>query len=232
MSFGGPGMLPFLMADNAVDADAHRVPKMRTQHFVYARQDTEDGPLEIIPPEESMWYKFYVRNFCINQDAKLAKAFRNRFHLPYPQFLELVEDIRSNNLFDQWCGYKSNNKKVLPVELLLLGSLRYLGRGWTFNGCEESTAIDKDVHRTFFRVFLEFGSTVLYKKWVLTPVNLTKALSNMKEYSVAGFPGCVGSSDCTHIVTDRCEYNLKNNHLGAKNSLTTRTFNLTCNHRR
>ena len=49
---------------------------------------------------------------------------------------------------------------------------------------------------------------------------------------MAGFPGCVGSSDCTHIVTDRCEYNLKNHHLGAKNSLTTRTFNLTCNHHR
>ncbi len=43
----------FLMADNAVDADAHRVPKTRTQHFVYAQRDTEDGPLEIIPPEES-----------------------------------------------------------------------------------------------------------------------------------------------------------------------------------
>jgi hypothetical protein len=45
---------------------------------------------------------------------------------------------------------------------------------------------------------------------VLTPVNLPEALSNMKEYSMAGFPGCVGSSDCTHIVTDWCEYNLKN----------------------
>ena len=162
-----------------------------------------------------MWYKFYVRNFYINQDVKLVKAFHNRFRLPYPQFLELVEDIRSNNLFDRWCGHKSNNKKVLPVELLLLGSLRYLCRGWTFDVCEESTAIDKDVHRTFFNVFLEFGSTVLYKKWVLTPVNLPKAMLNMKEYIVAGFPGCVGSSDCTHIVTDRCEYNLKNNHLGA-----------------
>ncbi len=130
----------FLMADNAVDADAHRVPKTQTQRFVYARRDMEDGPLEIIPPEESMWYKFYVRNFYINQDAKLAKAFCNRFRLPYPQFFKLVEDIRSNNLFDQWYGYKSNNKKVLLVELLLLGSLRYLGRGWTFNDCEESTA--------------------------------------------------------------------------------------------
>ncbi len=126
-------MSPFLMANNAVDADAHRVLKMRKQRFVYARRDMDDRPLEIIPPEESMWYKFYVHNFFINQDAKLAKAFRNRFRLPYPQFLELVEDIRSNNLFDQWCRYKSNNKKVSPVELLLLGLLRYLGREWTFN---------------------------------------------------------------------------------------------------
>ncbi len=109
------------------------------------------------------------------------------------------------------------------MELLLLGSLRYLGRGWTFDDCEESTAIDKDVYRTFFRVFLEFRSTFLYKKWVLTPVNLPEAISNMKEFSVAGFPGCVD------IVTDKCKHNLKNNHLGAKNSLTTRTFDLTCN---
>jgi len=62
--------------NNAVDADACLVSKKtRTQRFVYARRDTEDGPLEIIPPKDSMWYKFYVRNFYINQDAKLAKAF-------------------------------------------------------------------------------------------------------------------------------------------------------------
>jgi hypothetical protein len=79
-------------------------------------------------------------------------------------------------------------------------------------------------------VFIVFGSTVLYKKWVLTPVYFPGAQSNMKEYSKAGFLGCIGSSDCTQILTDWCEYNLKNNHLGAKNSLTTRTFNLTCNH--
>ena len=54
----------------------------------------------------------------------------------------------------------------------------------------------------------------------------------MKEYHRARFPGCVGSSDCTHIVTDWCEYNLKNNYLGAKSSLTTWTFSLTCNHHR
>jgi len=148
LSFGGHGTLP--LADNAVNADAHREPKTRRQRFVYARRDTEDGPLEIIHPEESLWYKCYICNFFIIQNAKLAKAFRNSFHLPYPQFLELVEDIRSNDMFEQWCGYKSNYKRVSPVKLLILGLLRYLGRGWTFNDCEESTAIHSDVQWSFF----------------------------------------------------------------------------------
>jgi hypothetical protein len=195
----------FLMEDNAGNAAAPVVPKTCMQRFIYARRDTEDGPLEIIPPEDSMWYKFFGRNFYINKNAKLAKAFRNRFRLPYTQYLELVDDIRSNELFDCWCGYKLNNKKVSPVELFLLGSLLYLGHGWTLGDCEESTAIDKEVHSRFFCVFLVYGSTVLYKRWVVTPVNLPEAQSNMNEYSMAGFSGCIGSCNYTHIVTDKCE---------------------------
>ncbi len=94
------------------------------------------------------------------------------------------------------------------MELLVLGLLRYLGRGWTFNDGKESTAIDKDFHCMFFCVFILFSSTVLCKKWVLTPVNLPGAKSNMQECSKAGFSDCLGLSDSTHIITDPCEYNL------------------------
>jgi hypothetical protein len=52
----------------------------------------------------------------------------------------------------------------------------------------------------------------------------------MREFEEAGFPGCVGSSDATHIMMDRCEYNLKNNHLGPKLSLTARSYNICVNH--
>jgi hypothetical protein len=235
MSLDGAGESLFGIGYFADDDDAsdfrQKEKKMQTQRYIYARRDTKDGPLEIIPPQESLWYCFYVQNFYINEDVKLQKAFRNHFRLPYKQYLELVQLFQSNELFDRWCGYKSNNKKVSPVELLVLGSLRYLGHGWTFDDCEESTAIDKEVYCCFFNVFIQFGSTELYQKWVITPVYLPEAKLNMHEYSQAGFPGCAGSCDCTHIVTKRCKHNLKNNHLGAKNALTTRTFNLTCNHR-
>ena len=30
--------------------------KTRIQQYIYARRDTEDGPLEIIPPTELLWF--------------------------------------------------------------------------------------------------------------------------------------------------------------------------------
>jgi hypothetical protein len=207
--------------------------KKRAPRGVLARKDTEDGPLEIILPEDSLWYKAYVCNFLmVEPESSMAKKFRERFRLPYTNFLQLVASVSESDLFDRWCGYKSNNKQASPIELLVLGSLRYLGRGWTFDDVEENTAISKEVHRTFFHCFVEFGSTVLYEKYVLTPDNVNEAKTHMREFDEAGFPGCVGSSDATHITTDRCEYNLKNNHLGPKSSLTARSYNICVNHRR
>jgi hypothetical protein len=152
--------------------------------------------------------------------------------MPYPSYMELLDQMKSDNRLERWCGNKSNRKISSPVELLLLGLLRYLGRGWTFDDIEEQTAILCDVHCAFFHNFIDFGSTTHYLMHVLTLVNLAEAKSNISEYAEVGFPGCVGSSDCMHITTERCEYNLKNNHLGAKSSHTTCTLNLTCNHRR
>jgi hypothetical protein len=205
----------------------------RAPRGVLGRKDTEDGPLEIIAPEDSLWYKAYVRNFLMLEPKSfMAKKFRERFRLPYPNFLELVVSVSESEFFDRWCGYKPNNKQSSPIELLVLGSLRYLGRGFTFDDIEENTAVSKEVHRTFFHRFVEFGSTVLYEKYVLTPHNIDEANTHMREFEESGFPGCVGSSDATHITTDRCEYNLKNNHLGPKSSLTARSYNLCVNHRR
>ena len=149
MSLGGTGKLSFgigYISNNDVETSDFRPKEKKTQtpHYIYAWRDTEDGPLEIIPLQESLWYHFYVQNYYINKDAKLQKAFRFRFRLPYKQYLELVQQVLLNELFDRWCGSKSNNKKVSPVELLVLSSLRYLGRGWTFDDCEESTAIEID----------------------------------------------------------------------------------------
>ena len=138
---------------------------------VLVRKDMGDGPLEIILPEDSLWYKAYVSNFLmLEPESSMAKKFRKRFRLPYPNFLQLVASVSESKLFDRWCGHKRNNKQASPIELLVLGSLQYLGCGRTFYDVKENTAISisKEVHRTFFHHFVEFGSTVLYEKYILT----------------------------------------------------------------
>jgi len=195
-------------SDGLAQLPASREPRSRAPRFVYARKDSENGPLVIITPEESLWYKMYVSNFYLLESSCMQEKFRVRFRLPYPNFRELVEWVSADPLFDRWCGWKSNNKKASPVELLVLGALRYLGRGWTFDDIEECTAISKEVHRIFFHKFILFGSTELYCRMVTAPISVDEAFSHMAEYKSAGLPGCIGSIDCTHIVTERCEYNL------------------------
>ncbi len=207
--------------------------KTRIKKCVLACKCTEDDPLEVITPKESSWYQYYIVNFLLyNVNSPTAKKFCNIFQLPFPSYLELIKLIKADDRFEQWCGFKKLKQTTSPIKLLVQGSLRYLGRGWTFDDIEGNTAILQEVHCNFFHIFIEFGSTVLHAKFVQFPLHLDKAKSNMEEYAESGLPGCVGSSDCTHILTEGCEYNLKNNHLGIKSSNTTCTFNLTCNHQR
>ena len=115
---------------------------------------------------------------------------------------------------------------------MILGSLRYLGCGFTFDDCEECTAISKEVHRTFFHEFIAFGSTTLFNRYVITPTTAKEARDHLTEFEMAGMPGCVGSWDGTHVVHERCSARLSRLHKGCKSKNPTRTFNLGVNHRR
>ena len=122
----------------------------------------------------------------------MAKKFRNPFCLPYTRYTDILTQIKIDDRFKHWCGFKTYAKSTSPVELLLLGSLRYLGRGWTFDDMEELTAISISVHCKFFHAFIDFGCTTLYSVHVSTPVNLAEAQSNMAEYTEAGFLDALG----------------------------------------
>ena len=111
----------------------------------------------------------------------LTKKFCNRFQLPYPSFLPLVEQIKSNNRFERWCGFKKCHKPILPIEFLIIGLLHYLGCDWTLEDIEENTVILQEVHHKFLHAFIHFGTTDLHAKFVLTPVYLDEAQSNMDE---------------------------------------------------
>ena len=198
--------------------------------------DPTTGVLRSVTPRVSLWWILYIQD-PKPENAQWSKTFRRRFRLPYESFLTLLQMVNDekddpNDCFFRWREYGVSNRKVSPIELLVLGCLRYLGRGWTFDDIEESTFINKDVQRVFFHKFVEFGATKLYRKYVTAPSTLEELRDCESEYRSAGFPGCIGSTDATHIPLEKVSYGLRQAHLGYKMSTTTRTYNLTVNHRR
>ena len=195
----------------------------------------DDGSLRRFHPHQSFWFNIYIAHPRL-EDATFLKRFRTRFRLPYAHFTELHQSLQSVDLFRRWHDGKAvgfgTEVRATPIPLLLLTSLRYLGRGWTFDDLSENTAISLHVIRDFFHRFLEYGSTVLYNLYVVAPTTCEEAQVNMKEYQLAGFPGAVGSTDATHIMLEKVQYRFRQAHLGFKMTHTARTYNITVNHRR
>ena len=83
------------------------------------------------------------------------------------------------------------------------------GQGRTFDDVSENTTgISIEIIRVFFHRFIEFGSIVLYKKYVVAPASADEAAAHIFEYEKAGLPECVGSMDATHILLEKVEYRL------------------------
>ena len=193
-------------------------------------------------PKMSAWWSLYIEDPQPG-NAAWAKEFRQNFRCPYASYvmiLDMLTSDKSQGMFDRWQtandtvyervlnNKKNKNKKVAPVELLLLGSLRYLGRGWTFADMKDVTLISRDVHRKFFHQFVK----VLYPLYVSAPRTEQELRDCEEDYAIAGFPGCIGSTDATHIPLEKVCFSFRQAHLGGKSKSTTRTYNLTCNHRR
>jgi hypothetical protein len=193
-----------------------------------------DGSKRPILPRQTVWYNKYVAHPDI-EDAQFQKLFRQRFRLPHAQFKELYERMETEPLFARWRAgnvHPWTHVESTPLPLLLLTALRYLGRGWTFDDLAENTSISRETIRVFFHKFVDYGSTVLYAKYVRPPRTGHDAREHTSEYAMAGFPGAIGSTDATHIMVERVAYRLRQTHIGFKMSHTARTYNITVNHRR
>ncbi len=182
-------------------------------------------------PRDSLWYINYVKNPRVH-DTRFCDSFRRRFRLPHECFVEFYNALENDEAFLRWHdGVKdAMGTKANPISLLLLTTLRYLGRAWTLDDLSENTGMGSEVVRNFLHTFLEYGSTVLYDKYVHSPANSRQAHGHMAEYVLAGLPGAVGSTDATHVPLERVHHRHRQAHLGFKMSNTARTYNIRVNH--
>ena len=110
--------------------------------------------------------------------------------------------------------------------------MRYIGRAWTFDDIEEATAISRETNRRFFLVFIEYGSSVLYKQYVLD-ISLNGMVAKHEHlFNLASFNGCIGSTDATHIGMLNCAAWAHILHKGFKLCIPSRTYNMTVAHTR
>ena len=190
----------------------------------------KNGMLREVTPEDTLWYCLYVANPPASK--RMHKLFRLRFRIPYSSFLNLSEDIIKHPLFDRWTRSDAAGSRPSNIKLLLLGSLRFLGRAWTLDDLYEANGISINTNRDFIRCFIEYGSTVLYKKYVIDQVNVIDISEREKLFRQAGFNGCIGSTDATHVAMLRCAQWAQNSHKGFKLSTPARTYNVTVDHSR
>lgn len=181
---------------------------------------------------ESEWHRRYVRFPNQPLSKKNLKLFRRRFRMPHDAFQNLVHEARDNNWFPNYEKCNALGQKGISLDILILGALRYLGRGWTFDDVYDATGVSEEVHRRFLKVFTAACRKHLYPKWVKRPETSEEIEDCMSEYVEAGFDGCIGSADVTHVILERCHARLKNQNLGGKSSHTTRAFQIVVNHRR
>ena len=205
--------------------------KKRSCKRVLVEVFDEEGNRKKASPRETYWYLNYVVH-PNRGNVAFEKKFRRRFRLPYDQYKKLLDRMLLSGVFDRWNKTDCVGNPSSPLQLLLLGALRYLGRGWTFDDLEESTAINEETHRQFFHVFIQYEATALFDAYVVMPTNAEEAEAHMHEMALAGFVGCCGSADATHVLMERCSYRLRQAHEGYKLQGTARSFNMTVNHRR
>jgi hypothetical protein len=98
-----------------------------------------NGELVYLHPQQTFWYLVYVRKPPL-KDSHFHVKFCRRFRMPYGSYQGLLDCLEDLPAFSRWYRNDAVGQSASPIELLLLGALRYLGRGLTFDDLEEYTA--------------------------------------------------------------------------------------------
>lgn len=132
-----------------------------------------------------------------------GQNFRRRFRIPFTVFKDyLVPQFRQHNLFNI-------RRQFIPLEIKILVGLRMLARGLTADDIPELTGIGASTAQAIFKQFCQVMCNHFSSAFLPDPT-----LENIRDaeevYRKLGFPGCIGSIDCTHFEWKKCPQYLQN----------------------
>jgi Plant transposon protein len=167
----------------------------------------------VIDYDYSTWGRMLVNDRIKDPgDRKGGKLFRRRFRVPYPLFEQLVAITMESGWFSEKANCAGNFPA--PVELKIFAVLRVLGRGYCFDGVEELCLISAECLRIFFRKFVTLFSQENYAKYCNHPDTPEEIERAMGVFTKLVLPGCIGSTDCVHILWERCPAGSRSTHKG------------------
>ncbi len=178
--------------------------------------------------EGSLWHRLLNDPTYEDPTHRNGQLFRLRFRVPYPIFLGIVDRLKRCSEFKKG-EYDCCHLRTTPIELLVLGCLRILGRGVCLDGIEEMSGISISTMRIFFHKFCQYFTTTMFPIHCRAPESPTEISAVLKEYEELGLPGCIGSTDCVHIAWDRSPHSLRFRYTG-KEHFPTIAYEVSCTH--
>lgn len=152
---------------------------------------------------ETTWGKM-VKNPESYEHGTLAyKKFRNKFRMPCELFRDhFIPKLEEYNVFP------SKYQSRIPVEIKAMIGLRILGRGNCADDISELSGVGCSTVHAIWHQFIRGIERSMFPVYVTPPTgNHLKTV--MDTYARLGFPGAVGSVDCTHVAWNKCPIALK-----------------------
>ena len=124
---------------------------------------------------ESTWGRMLRNQASALSDfnSSASRTFRNRFRVPYPVFLMIVDRAKARFPTKE-CDLAG--RPSIPMELKVLGVLRVLGRATEFDGINELSGIGLQTMQNFFHRFCKWFATEVYPSHVYTPTTHNEAV--------------------------------------------------------
>ncbi len=173
---------------------------------------------------ESLWGKWLLDPSLQIPGSRASKDFRRRFRVPYPLFKEVLVPQCINEKIASTAAH------AIPMEFRVLIVLRILGAGATYSDCSDCSNVGTPTVAVIFSEFSENFVSKFYAKFVYFPEG-RELLNALEVYRKLGFPGCVGSIDCTHIDWRACKKKYRFEATG-KEGHPTLSFQAVVNHDR
>jgi hypothetical protein len=181
---------------------------------------TNYGPIDC---DNCTWMKQLSHPNVSDPTTKEDRLFRRRFAVPHEIFVRLSEEANI------WFPISKHGSGIAPMDLKVLGVLRVLEKGCSFDAISELTNLSEDTHRKFHHKYLSRFVLEKRSRWIRYPRNKKEAINILHVYKKLGVPGSVGSIDVTHIPWGRCPQSLQSKFTG-KEGYPTVAFEVTVDH--